>query len=539
MKNFLHRPISLIALFSFVWGSVFSPGLGWAQSTPAGGQRVSLTAVYHPPLIKGLTIHQENPLLFDFIVDNGQDHLQGQAFEDEATKMIKYFLASLTVPESDQWVNLSPEEPDRIIPGHFGQTEMGRDLLAQDYLLKQLTASLVYPEEELGQKFWKRVYQAAQEKLGTTQIPVNTFNKVWIVPDKASVYENEGKVYVVERTMKVMLEEEYLEKYQPQDAQYSKAKKDQTRELMSQIIREIIVPELEREVNEGKHFATLRQIYNSVILAVWYKKNLRENLLSQAYVNQNKVAGVDLDDKQAKEKIYQQYLEAFRRGVYNYIKEEVDPATKQIIPRKYFSGGATVPVAIREYGVQTAVVTEGANERGGDLQNVNVAVTDRTAVQSRDADGRNEGEGEGGPALRDTGEELRDDQKKVVDDAVAQYYGNGPRSNDQWRREIVVGSEEYRKLDPEGKLQAYETRRPGKTDMEEGVNIYELKGLEELIAKLAAERGVLVPTGLMTHPGRSRANIYLDPKWLATIQGKSRRWRAAWANHELMHIAHR
>ena len=41
----------------------------------------------------------------------------------------------------------------------FGQTEMGRDLLAQDYMLKQLTASLMYPEKELGQEFWNRVYE--------------------------------------------------------------------------------------------------------------------------------------------------------------------------------------------------------------------------------------------------------------------------------------------------------------------------------------------------------------------------------------------
>ena len=33
------------------------------------------------------------------------------------------------------------------------------------------------------------------------------------------------------------------------------------------------------------------------------------------------------------------YLEAFKKGVYDYIKEDYDPATQEIIPRKYFSGG--------------------------------------------------------------------------------------------------------------------------------------------------------------------------------------------------------
>ena len=63
--------------------------------------------------------------------------------KEEADKLIKYFLASLTVPEDELWVNLSPYEEGRIISKKFGQTEMGRDLLAQDYILKQLTASMM------------------------------------------------------------------------------------------------------------------------------------------------------------------------------------------------------------------------------------------------------------------------------------------------------------------------------------------------------------------------------------------------------------
>ena len=71
----------------------------------------------------------------------------------EGERLIKYFLASLAIPEKDLWVNLSPYEKDRTIPRALGQTEMGRDLLAQDYMLKQITASLIYPENGLGKTF--------------------------------------------------------------------------------------------------------------------------------------------------------------------------------------------------------------------------------------------------------------------------------------------------------------------------------------------------------------------------------------------------
>ena len=51
------------------------------------------------------------------------------------------------------------------------------------------------------------------------------------------------------------------------------------------------------------------------------------------------MAGVNIDDPKETQRIYQRYLQAFKKGVYNYIKEEQDSLTQQSIPRKYFSGG--------------------------------------------------------------------------------------------------------------------------------------------------------------------------------------------------------
>ncbi|MBF0512374.1 MAG: hypothetical protein HQL13_08650 [Candidatus Omnitrophica bacterium] len=181
---------------------------------PKPGCMVRLILPLNPPILKGIKVHPDNPFRFEFILDKGdsQDQnvipakagIQNQQLKNEATKLIKYFLASLTVPEKDLWVNLSPYEKDRLIPPAFGLTEMGRDLLAEDYMLKQITASLIYPEDAIGKKFWKRVYEQAAKRYGTTDVPVNTFNKVWIVPEKAVVYENAkvGAAYVVEAKLK-------------------------------------------------------------------------------------------------------------------------------------------------------------------------------------------------------------------------------------------------------------------------------------------------------------------------------------------------
>ena len=378
----------IICFFLTTLGPIPKSHADTVLGLPAPGTMVSLSPAYQPVIIKGLTVHKDNPFLFDFIVDVGQDRMSGESLKKEGEKLIKYFLASLAIPDRDRWVNLSPYEKNRMMPEALGQTDMGRDLLVQDYILKQITASLIYPEKDLGKKFWDKVYSKAQQTYGTTQIPVNTFNKVWIMADRAEVFEHNQTAFVVDQHLKVMLEEDYLamQKHNtdvipgsstviPAKAT-AKAGQAGIHSLGSQIVKQIILPELEKEVNTGKNFANLRQIFNSVILATWYKKNLKEALLNQVYTNQSKVKGIERQGVRANassgviasvakqsqqdlspEQIYEQYLKAYKKGVFNYIKEEVFPPLDGegrggvVIPRKYFSGGildAVVDLAMTE-----------------------------------------------------------------------------------------------------------------------------------------------------------------------------------------------
>jgi hypothetical protein len=347
----IRKLISIAVLTAFVMTSVKVPAFAQiALVLPTPGTMVSVSPSFEPALIKGLTVHKDNPFLFDFIVDPGQSSGgviaspagAKQSLKDQANRMVRYFFAALTIPDKDIWVNLSPYEKDRMVPAALGQTTMGRDLLAQDYLLKQLTASLIYPQGALGKKFWDRIYSQAQEKFGTTQIPVNTFNKVWIVPQRAGVYEKGQTAFIVNAHLKVMLEEDYLSttKHNAMNVIASPAgAKQSLNKLGSEIIRQIILPELEKEVNEGKNFATLRQIFYAQVLAVWFKHNLKQALLNRVYANKGNVKGIDTNASGTNEEIYRQYLQAYKKGVFNYIKEDIDPVTQETLPRKYFSGG--------------------------------------------------------------------------------------------------------------------------------------------------------------------------------------------------------
>ncbi len=330
----LRRSIVLLVMVSFVVSLL--PARSYAQLAPlpAPGQMLHISKPYMPVSLKGLRLRSQEPFKFDFLIDSGDTGLKGDALKDQSMKLIKYFLAALTVPEDEMWVNLSPYEKDRIIPQALGETEMGRDLLAQDYILKQLSASLTFPEKEMGKKFWDQVYAQAQSQFGTSNIPLNTFNKVWIVPQKASIYEHSEGAFLIDSRLKVMLEEDYLALDKNQ-----KRTSSPQHSVASQIVREIILPALEKEINEGEHFANLRQIYQGMILATWYKIRMKDGIIGKLYVDQHKTSGIALNDKEANERIYRQYLEAFKKGVYNYIKDDYSTPNQHITPRKYTSGG--------------------------------------------------------------------------------------------------------------------------------------------------------------------------------------------------------
>ncbi len=379
----LFRIGTWVTLAAFLGGSVIPPGASLAQGVsvagvvlPAPGTMVMPTPSFAPAVMRGIRIFPNEPLRFDFIIDTGNTGFNDEDFKSESERLIRYFLAAVTIPEDDLWVNLSPYEQDRIVPSAFGQTEMGRDLLAQDYLLKQLTASLLYPEKDLGHEFWERVRARVRERFGTADVTVNTFNKVWVIPDRAVVYESGDVAFIMESHLKVMLEEDYLAMSEAQASSGRSATNSAGADRMGhEIIREVILPEIEREVNEGAHFVSLRQIYHSMILATWFKRNLRASVLGRVYVERNKIGGVEIDDAEAGKKIYAQYLAAFKKGAYNYIKEEYDRTTDRMIPRKYFSGGvrfgqATDNAMIVESGPAEAMLSKAAAAAAGPMTTV-------------------------------------------------------------------------------------------------------------------------------------------------------------------------
>jgi len=341
-SNFLKQTAAIMAVLFFTNSVLPSAAMAQALSTlPVPGTMVGVSLPLVPSVLKGIKVDLKNPFVFDFILDKGGSGLEGEALSNEGRKLINYFLTAMTVPEKETWVNLSPYEQNRIIPDGLGQTVMGRDMLSQDYLLKQLTASLVYPETDLGAQFWAKVYAQARAKLDTSDIPMDSFNKVWIMPDKIALYETGNGVYIVKHTLKVLTEQDYLATASNKVTapEISDGAVKTVNDVATRVMREVVIPAITKEVNEGTTFAPLRQIYDSLLLAAWYKSKVKDSIFSATFADKNKVSGNLLEDQTEKTRLYDQYVAAFKKGVYNYIKEDVDEVSQEVIPRKYFSGG--------------------------------------------------------------------------------------------------------------------------------------------------------------------------------------------------------
>ena len=103
----MHKILIPLTVLCFLITSVIgiSPACAYqGMVLPVPGARIGLSPEFSPSQLKGITIHPENPLHFDFIIHRGDRFLSQTQKKEEYKRLIKYFFASLTLPDKDVWV---------------------------------------------------------------------------------------------------------------------------------------------------------------------------------------------------------------------------------------------------------------------------------------------------------------------------------------------------------------------------------------------------------------------------------------------------
>jgi len=213
------KKTTVFFLITAILLNTVSPAFAVDQVLPS--RHNGIAASFPEVALQGIKVNPNDPFVFEFLFD-----AKGTVTQKEFTQQVEYFLACLTLPQDDLWVNLSPYEPERVCVDELALTELGKSMLSQDYLLKQLAAELTHPETEAGKKYWDEInnpnrslsksrpskHRALSDLLvsihpakggilneqivskgtqGAACIETTqSFNKVWITTGKALVYEH-------------------------------------------------------------------------------------------------------------------------------------------------------------------------------------------------------------------------------------------------------------------------------------------------------------------------------------------------------------
>lgn len=278
---------------------------------------------------------------FDFFLDKGDVHINDALLNDQAKPLLDYFLVGITLPNDSFWVNLRPDSEAEITDELLSKTDVGKVMLEADLQLKKDIAQATSPSTPAGKLYWNKLYQKAGELFGQQAVTIPTLTRPWIVPGEVIVRYTADSAYIYKSTLKVMLEQDYLKESQIYNFKDERLKT--LNEYSSQLVRELILPELTKQVNTDKRYANLRQVFSSLILAQCFK--MKFNTLQSQYkgkIDSKDLSGLTSKNYWSKSTYFNAYKDSFEKGEYN-VKEPVSGPYGQVI-RSYFSGGVSAQV---------------------------------------------------------------------------------------------------------------------------------------------------------------------------------------------------
>jgi len=302
MRRTIFKAIALVCTVTI--GAVVTQDL-WKSKAALAGElglpvptaQVLVSQAYEPLALAGYHYDAKDPESLELLYRG--DLSQAKA----AQGLADMFVSALALPVSSLWVNLSPSEKDRIIEPSVRESSLAKILLDQDYLLKQLASSLTNPNTELGKAYW-----AERASTGSATKTSEEF-KVWIMPKNVAIAADATTAMIMDATLTVLSD---------------RAKR--TGETETPAVKAILSA-IEKDVNTGKNFASLRQMYRAVVLSN-YLKETKSGILG-AYADSQDLTQRAKTSKDRAEKVFGLYKTAFEKGAYDLTKEK----------RRYVSGG--------------------------------------------------------------------------------------------------------------------------------------------------------------------------------------------------------
>ncbi|TDD91430.1 hypothetical protein E1293_02270 [Actinomadura darangshiensis] len=202
------------------------------------------------------------------------------------------------------WVNLNPDEPDRIIDPQLGKTNAGRALLEADWEMKRTSGKLVDPKTDFGKRYWD-------------SLAGNCYtSRMWIIPGDVEVREDGDSLYVLEAKLDVKAQAMHISN----TGKYSCNADSQTIARNERMEQKMLVPKIVKAVNTSPEYAPLRRAFLARVIAQWIRKRHQDGHRTSfdRLIDSGNLGPAVLDGDWRPKQVYDQYVHSIKDGEFTY-----------------------------------------------------------------------------------------------------------------------------------------------------------------------------------------------------------------------------
>jgi hypothetical protein len=334
----------------------------WIDSETAAAQRCR-------PLV-GIVKHAPHGPAFhwQWAFDGG-----GELDPDNTAASVHMFFEAASIPSEQVWVNLGPGDSDGVMPERLAELEIGRTILEGDLRLKQLAAWYLRPDNLVGARYWAALARALRTDDNVTRMAIEPHFRLWMVHPgiKVEVDRDVGTAVVSSAPVELRSEDLHGNQGFLPSGRYGERVVAVDDVIAWQVLEEIVLPELTRQLNEGPQFAPMRQAYGSILVGGWFRREYACDSRYAALIHGGTVPDMDFNIetdgretvyrprdwrrpgdppdrplericREAVAATYERYLGEFGRGVACVVPRDCCSGVGPMMVRSFFSGAMGV-----------------------------------------------------------------------------------------------------------------------------------------------------------------------------------------------------
>ncbi|MEU0970423.1 hypothetical protein ABZ357_35310 [Streptomyces sp. NPDC005917] len=250
---------------------------------------------------------------FAFSAQEDPAEQHGSGGQTKAQLVSDAFFTWLALTPDKFWVNLNPDQPDRIMDAKFGKTDAGRVLLEADLQMKHDFYAAMDPKTDLGKEFWAEL----PKQNGYPCLPGL---RNWIEPKTAQVREQNGGIYILDTPL--ALKSTAQTTVTPGPGTPICTPDEAETKAAQRVVDRLIVPAVEKTVNTAPQYADLRRVYTARVAAEYIRQqDARQPTDYHGIINSGDVSRWPLrapNQNWTREALFQKYRYIYTHGEFQY-----------------------------------------------------------------------------------------------------------------------------------------------------------------------------------------------------------------------------